>query len=214
MRIAVLGANGNMGSRTAAEALARGHAVTAVVRGADRADNVPPGVELLAADIGDAGAVAEIAAEHALVVAATRPPNGRESEQAAMTEAILAGMAGSGARLLVVGGAACLTVPGSGGVKVIDDPGFVPPDLRPVAQASLDQYTLCAAAGADVDWTYLAPPALFAPGTRTGRYRLGMDEMLLDGDGRAAISMEDFAVALMDEAERPRHRRARFTVAY
>jgi len=65
-----------------------------------------------------------------------------------------------------------------------------------------------------VDWTYLSPPALLEPGERTGAYRLGGDELLTDARGRSAISMADLAVALLDEAERPRHRRARFTVAY
>jgi len=213
MRIAILGANGNVGSRTVAEVLARGHAVTAVVRGEDRAGNVPDDATLHVADVCDAEAVARLARQHDVVVAATRPAVGREEVQAAMTRGILAGMAGSGARLLMVGGAACLLVPGSGGVRVIDDPQFVPPDLRPIAQASLDQYTLCIAAD-DVDWAYLSPPALLEPGVRTGRYRLGKDELLMDEEGRSAISMEDFAVALVDEAEQARHRRACFTAAY
>lgn len=213
MRIAVLGANGNVGSRTVAEGLVRGHAVTAIVRGEDRAGNVPEGAALHVADVCDAEAVARLARKHDLVVAATRPAVGREKDQVAMTAGILAGMAESGARLLVVGGAACLIVPGSGGMRVIDDPQLVPPELRPIAQASFDQYTLCIAAD-DVDWTYLSPPALLEPGVRIGRYRLGKDELLMDEEGRSAISMEDFAVALVDEAEKARHRRACFTAAY
>jgi len=213
MRIAVLGANGNVGRRAVAEALARGHAVTAVVRGEERAGNVPAGAARHVADARDAGATARLARQHDVVIAATRPAAGREKDQAAMTASILAGMAGSGARLLVVGGAAPLRVPGSGGVRVIDDPRWVAPEWRAVAQASLDQHALCVAADG-VDWTYLSPPALLEPGARTGRYRLGTDELIIDGQGRSAISIEDFAVALLDEAETPRHRRACFTAAY
>ena len=65
-----------------------------------------------------------------------------------------------------------------------------------------------------MDWAFLSPPALLQPGARTGRYRLGGDELLLDGSGHSAISAEDLAVALVDEAEEPAHRRRRFTVAY
>ncbi|WP_295811979.1 NAD(P)-dependent oxidoreductase [uncultured Nitratireductor sp.] len=213
MRIAVLGANGNVGSRTVAEALARGHSVTAVVRGRDRAGNVPEGVTVQVADVRDADAVAQLAREHDVLIAATRPAAGSEEGHAAMTDGILTGLAGSDARLLMVGGAASLVVPGSDGTLVLDDPRFVPPAIRPIAQASLDQYQRCDAAG-DVDWSYLCPPALLEPGERTGHYRLGGEELLVDSAGRSAISMEDFAIALVDEAEEARHRRARFTVAY
>ena len=65
-----------------------------------------------------------------------------------------------------------------------------------------------------MDWAYLSPAADFAPGQRTGNYRLGTDELLIDAEGVSKISMEDAAIALLDEAERPRHHRARFTVAY
>lgn len=213
MRIAVLGANGNVGSRTVAEALGRGHEVTAVVRGTDRAANVPEGANLETADVRDAVAVRRLAEGHDVLIAATRPAAGSEGGHAEMTDGILAGLAGSNVRLIMVGGAASLVVPGSDGVLVLDDPRFVPPAIRAIASASLEQYRRCLAAG-DVAWTYLCPPALLEPGERTGRYRVGGEELLLDAAGRSAISMEDFAIALLDEAEEARHCRARFTVAY
>jgi putative NADH-flavin reductase len=93
-------------------------------------------------------------------------------------------------------------------------PGTVSPAAwRPIALACNAQLDACRAEQG-VDWAYLSPPALLEPGERTGRYRLGAGELLVDAAGRSAISMEDFAVALLDEAERPRHRRVRFTVAY
>lgn len=213
MRIAVLGANGNVGCRAAAEALARGYRVTAVVRDRKRVANVPEGAAIVIADVSDADAIARLAREHDLLIAATRPAGGHEGDHAAMTDGILAGLKGSSARLIMVGGAACLAVPDSDGGLVLDDPRFVPPAIRPIAQASLEQYRRCQEAD-DVDWTYLCPPALLEPGERTGRYRLGAGELLLDSAGRSAISIEDFAIALLDEAEEARHRRARFTVAY
>ncbi|MCA6093423.1 NAD(P)H-binding protein [Streptomyces sp. SCA3-4] len=216
MRITVFGAAGNVGSRVVAEALSRGHHVTAVVRDASRAaGRVPAGAELRTGDAGDARDVAAASAGQDVVIGATRPAPGSEGELVAMARALLAGTGESGVRLLLVGGAGNLTVPGSEGrTAVADDPAFVPPAWRPIALACTEQLAACRAAGADADWTYLSPPALLEPGVRTGTYRLGADELLVDAAGTSAISMEDLAVALLDEAERPRHRGERFTVAY
>jgi putative NADH-flavin reductase len=109
-------------------------------------------------------------------------------------------------------GAASLTVPGTGGTTVIDDPNF-PAAMRDLAQACTDQPEACRAE-AGVDWAYLSPAALLEPGERTGNYRLGTDELLVDAEGNSTISMEDLAVALLDEAEQPKHHRTRFTAAY
>ncbi|TVT53201.1 NAD-dependent epimerase/dehydratase family protein [Amycolatopsis rhizosphaerae] len=210
MRIAVFGAAGNVGSRVVTEAAARGHEVTAVVRNPSRAPDLP--ATIVTGDVSDSSRVAALGAGHDLVVTATRPAPGREPELVATTEAVLAGLRGTGIRLLVVGGAASLTVPGTGGATVVEDPGF-PAELRGIALACARQFELCLAER-EVDWTYLSPPGLLEPGPRTGRYRLGRDELVVDGQGVSAISMEDFAVALLDEAENPRHRGIRFTVAY
>ena len=127
---------------------------------------------------------------------------------------MLAGLAGTGVRLLVVGGAGSLTVPGTGGTTVIDDPNFAPPaTARDLALACADQLEACRAA-AGADWAYLSPAALLQPGQRTGTYRIGTDELVIDADGNSTISIEDLAVALLDETERPRHHRTRFTAAY
>jgi putative NADH-flavin reductase len=215
MRITVFGAAGGVGSRVVTEALGRGHEVTAVVR---RPGHRHDGARVRTGDAADAGQVARLGAGQDVVVAATRPAPGREHELAATAEALLAGVARTGmppagARLLIVGGAATLTVPGAGGGTVVDAPDF-PAVLRPIALACAEQLAVCRAAGPGVDWTYLSPPALLEPGERTGAYRTGTDTLLVDDSGRSAISMEDFAVALLDEAERPAHHRTRFTVAW
>ncbi|WP_419993934.1 NAD(P)-dependent oxidoreductase [Streptomyces boninensis] len=246
LRITVIGAAGMSGSRIVAEALARGHEVTAVGRNAarlgelagitdpsgaegpaapegpgDRARLAGPGerpggvVRVRAADAADLHEVARLAAGQDVVVLATRPAFGSEEEAAIVMKAVLAGLAGGGARLIVVGGAGSLIVPGNGGRLAIDDESFVPPQWRGAAQASNDQYDVCRTAGADVDWTYLSPAAIFEPGERTGRYRVGADELLVDAHGRSAISGEDLAAALLDEIEQPRFDRGRrFTVGY
>ncbi|WP_371749522.1 NAD(P)H-binding protein [Streptomyces sp. NBC_01283] len=213
MNITVFGAAGNVGRRVVAEAVHRGHEVTAVVRDPARAAGLPSVTAIRTGDAADPRTVTALAAGQDLVVSATRPAPGREPELAAVTRALLSGLHGTGVRLLLVGGAAGLTVPGTGGTMVVDAPDF-PPSLRPIALACNEQLDACRTTGHDVDWAYASPPALLEPGVRTGRFRLGTDELIVDADGVSALSMEDFAVALLDEAERPKHHRARFTAAY
>ncbi|NEA55400.1 NAD(P)H-binding protein [Streptomyces sp. SID13666] len=212
MRITVFGAAGNVGRRVVAEALARGHQVTAVVRDPARFPELPAAADARAGNAANADDVAELSAGQDVVIGATRPAPGSEGELVTATRGLLAGLAGTGVRLLVVGGAGSLTVPGTGGVTVVDGPGF-PASWRPIALACNEQLAVCRAETA-VDWAYLSPSALLEPGVRTGRYRLGTDELLVDAKGDSAISMEDLAVALLDEAERPRHHRTRFTAGY
>lgn len=214
MRITVLGAAGNVGSRVVTEALTRGHDVTAVVRDPARFGELHPEATHRAGDAGVPEHVAELSSGQDLVVNATRPAPGREPEHAAVSRALLAGLATTGVRLLIVGGAGSLTVPGSGGVLAIDDPAYVPTAWRHIALASNAQFDAVRTADTEVDWTYVSPSALLEPGVRTGGYRLGADELIVDAEGNSSISMEDLAVALLDEAERPKHHRTRFTVGY
>ncbi|SDD22761.1 NAD(P)-dependent oxidoreductase [Rhodococcus tukisamuensis] len=212
MRITVFGAAGQVGSRAVAEALARGHEVTAVLRSPARAHEVPLAAEVRIGDAATIEDVVDLSVGQDLVISATRPAPGREAELVTATKVLLAGLARTGVRLLVVGGAATLTMPGTAGVTVMDDPEF-PATLLGIARACADQLEACRA-DTGADWAYLSPPALLEPGRRTGRYRLGADDLLVDPAGESVISMEDLAMALLDEAERPAHCRVRFTVAY
>ncbi|MEU9041733.1 MULTISPECIES: NAD(P)H-binding protein [unclassified Kitasatospora] len=213
MRITVFGATGNVGSRVVTEALARGHEVTAVVRDPAKPHGLPSAAVIAVGDARNPEDVARIAPGQDAVITATRPVPGSEHELAVATKGLLAGIAGTGVRLLAVGGAGSLTVPGTDGMTLVEDPGF-PAAIRPIALACNEQLAHYRAADADIDWTYLSPAALLEPGVRTGRFRLGRDELLVDADGNSAISMEDLAIALLDEVERPAHRRARFTAGY
>ena len=103
-------------------------------------------------------------------------------------------------------------MPDDSGHTILTAPGFLPDAVVPIAKASQAQYELCIN-NTDAEWSYLSPPAMLVPGVRTGAYRLGTDVLLIDDDGDSQISMEDFAVALIDEAERPQHPQMRFTVA-
>jgi putative NADH-flavin reductase len=213
MKITVLGAAGNAGSRVVAEALSRGHEVTAVGRNSGHSKGLPTGVKVLTGDASNVEDVAKISAGQDVVISAIRPTPDNKSETVATTNALMDGLAQTGVRLLVVGGAATLTIPGTDGKTVIEDANFLPVSARHVGQASADQLAACRSESR-VDWAYLSPAAQFAPGVRTGNYRLGTDELLLDAEGRSSISMEDLAVVLVDEAEHPKHHRARFTAAY
>ena len=116
-----------------------------------------------------------------------------------------------GGPLLVVGGAGTLEV--APGVRLMDAPGF-PDAYRAEAQEGADSLAVLRAEGRGVDWTFMSPAAEIHPGERTGRYRTTGDEFLADAGGRSTITYEDYAVALLDELERPRHAGRRFGVAY
>jgi len=210
MRITVFGAVGSVGSRVVAEALARGHEVTGVVRSEARISSLPPAAQGRIGDARNVDQVAALSAGQDLVISATRPPPGKEQELVVAAKALLAGVARSGVRLLLVGGAANLKVPDTGGF-VVDDPRYCPAFVRDIAVACRMQFEVCTA-NVQAAWSYASPPALLVPGERTGRYRLGAGELLFDSQGRSTISIEDFAVALLDEAESPKHRRSGFTV--
>ncbi|HEY8880374.1 MAG TPA: NAD(P)H-binding protein, partial [Roseateles sp.] len=128
--------------------------------------------------------------------------------------AITEGVEASGVkRLLVVGGAGSLFV--APGVQLVDTPefaGHVPPNIVPGARAARDHLTALRG-NTRLDWTFLSPPALLAPGERSGHYRVGGEELLMAGNKPAGISVADLAVAVIDEIEKPGHLRARFTVA-
>ncbi|MGV9878390.1 NAD(P)-dependent oxidoreductase [Streptomyces sp. NPDC003006] len=215
MRITVFGAAGNVGSRVVTEALARGHEVTAVVRDPARYPELHPDATHRTGDAGNPDHVAELATGRDVMVNATRPAPGREHDHVTITRAILSGLAHTpGIRLLVVGGAGSLTVPDREGTLAIDDPRYVPTAWRHIAEASNAQYDALRTADTPVNWTYLSPSAILEPGTRTGTFRVGKDDLLVDTDGNSSLSMEDLAVALLDETEHPEHSRARFTAGY
>jgi putative NADH-flavin reductase len=221
MKIALIGATGFAGAAVLDELLARGHAVTALAR--DPAKLAPrPGLTVVRADAYDAAAVAAAVAGHDAVISAFNPGWGDPEIAAHFTagaRAIDAGVVASGVRrLLVVGGAGSLYV--APGVQLVDAPGF-PAAFRPAAAAARDLHTdyLAGRAGAGLDWTFLSPAAGFGPhdpatgAPRSGRYRVGSDDVLLTGGKPATVSRADLAVAIVDEIESPKHVRARFTVA-
>jgi len=216
MKIALIGATGFVGTAVLAELLARDHHVTALVRNTSKLA-ARPMLEAKALDVYDTQAVAAAVRGHDAVISAFNPGWDVPDLYAQFLKgsaAIDSGVEASGVkRLLVVGGAGSLFV--APGVQMVDTPEFaahVPANIIPGAKAARDALTALRKNTA-LDWTFLSPPAMLAPGERSGRYRVGGEELLMAGDKPAGISVADLAVAIVDEIEKPRHVRARFTVA-
>ena len=200
MRIAVYGASGMIGSRITAEALSRGHQVTAL----SRSGTEVPGATSRTGALGDAGSVREVAAAHDVVVSATGPSRtGGDHED--WLDAIRTAVANvDTTRFAVVGGAGSLQ---ADGVRLMDTAGF-PPEYLAEATTGAAALALIREAPADVDWMYLSPAPEIAPGERSGDYQVATET-----PAGGSVSAEDYAVAFLDELENPRHRRERFTVA-
>jgi len=213
MKITVFGATGNVGNRAVNEALLRGHEVTVVLRSSVRANDFDEAVKVVIGHADNVTDVVKWSEGQDLVISATRPPQGQENQLLDTAKALLLGLEQTKVRLLLVGGAASLTVPNSNGTLVLNDPQLVQAAWRDIAVACFAQHQLCRQ-NESVDWSYLSPPALIVPGERTGQFRTGTDELLVDEQGTSTISLEDFAIALLDEAQHPKNSRKRFTVAY
>ncbi len=212
MKVIIFGAAGNVGSRIVSEALARNHQVSAVVRKPEQLEKLPAQVQGIIGDATSPNDVAKFSAGHDLVITAVRPPSGDEQLLVPITQSILEGAGRSGVRVLVVGGAASLRIPGRQDTTVLTAENFLPDAVKPIATACFAQHQAVEQV-TETAWAYLSPPAMLVPGVRTGNYRLGSDELLYDDAGNSQISMEDFAVVLLDEGEKPAHHQVRFTAA-
>jgi len=203
MNIALIGVTGRVGSRLLAELLRRGHRVTGIARDTCKLAG-QPGLVLKNADADQPAQLAPLLAGHDAVISALKFAT---SEAAVLLAAVKqAGVR----RLLVVGGAATLEV--APGQVLLDTPGF-PAAYRLEAEGGR-RFLDTLRGEHDLDWTFLSPSAEFAPGERTGSFRVGGDALLTDAGGKSWISMEDYAIALVDELETPKHLRQRFTVGY
>jgi putative NADH-flavin reductase len=213
MKIIIFGARGDVGRRLVKEAVMRGHQVTAVVRNESQINDIPSGVINVIGNVLTEEGMASLMQGHDLAISALRPSDGQEELLVPLTRSILTGAEEASTRAIIVGGAASLKVPNANGHTVLTAPNFLPEAVVPIATACQAQFELLQAQD-DADWTYLCPPAMLTPGERKGHYRIGSDTLAVDEDGNSAISMEDFAVAMLDEAENPKHQKQRFTVAY
>lgn len=204
MKILLLGATGMIGSRILDEAVVRGHEVVAASRKGDAAKG-----RAVAVDVTDGAAVAEAGKGAQVVVLAVSPRSTGDAvtEMMAIGSGAIAGAKALGARLVIVGGAGTLDLPdGTPVLNVL--PEFIVPEATGM-KALRDSLAITG-----LDWTFIAPSAEIAPGTKTGVFRVGGGVLLSDAEGKSHISAEDFAVGLMDEVETPTHQGAVMTLGY
>jgi uncharacterized protein len=208
MNIALIGASGFVGSALLQEALSRGHDVTALVSRPDRLAPAPR-LRIEAADALDSARLAQQLRGHDVVISAFS--GHAQSDVLGYylrgLRSILSAVKAAGVpRLLVVGGAGSLEV--APGVQLLDTPEF-PAAYKPTAEGARQALHLLRDEPT-LDWTMLSPAPMLRPGERTGRYRVGGDQLIPGGH---EISVQDYAVAMLDEAQTPAHSRRRFTVA-
>jgi len=213
MKIVILGATGFVGSALLNEALRRGHKVTAVVRHPEKLAK-QEGLVAKAGDVYDSKLLATLIQDHSAMISAFNPgwknPN-LYDDQVRGTTSIIAAVKKAGIkRVLWVGGAGGLEV--KPGVRLVDSPDF-PGWVKPGALATFDALEQLRREPG-LDWSYLAPSAEMKSGQRTGKFRLGKDQLLVDANGQSRISVEDYAMAMIDELENQTHIRQRFTVGY
>jgi uncharacterized protein len=216
MKLVLFGATGNVGRRVAVEALRRGHEVVGVVRDPEAVESPDPRVRLVKGDATNADSVAQTARGADAVVSAISPrpsPRGLPAPSLeANSRALIEGLRSAGVeRVLYVGGASSLEV--APGKALADLPDF-PEIYKAEAREGRDALAVWRGEAQGLDWTYLSPAAEIAPGERTGTYRTTDDTLLTDPQGRSFITFEDYAVAVLDELERPQHVGRRFGVAY
>lgn len=201
--VALVGASGAAGSRILKELSDRGHTVTGIARNPGKIAALP-GVTAAKADVFDKDTLAQALRGHDAVVSSV---HFTASDAQTLIDAV---RAAGVKRYLVVGGAGSLEI--APGKRLVDQPDF-PAAYKAEATKGAEFLDLLRASVPDLEWTFISPSALFVPGERTGRFRLGKEQLLSTATG-SSISFEDFAVALVDELERPAHVRQRFTVGY
>lgn len=213
--IVLIGASGFVGSAILKEALERGIAVKAVVRNPSKVTITHPNLQVVAADVSSPDEVAKVVRGADAVISAYNPgwtnPD-MYNLTLAVYPSIVEGVKKAGVeRLQIVGGAATLFV--SPGVRVIDS-GMIPEEIMPGVKGLADFYLNILMKEKDLDWTFFSPAGEFVSGKRTGVFRLGKDDLIVDEQGNSTISVEDYAVAMIDELEKPQYHQERFTIGY
>jgi putative NADH-flavin reductase len=200
-----------IGQRVAAEATARGHSVTALVRDPSKVPDEPL-LHAVATNALDPASLADAVAGHDAVFSAYGPGSGDPEQLVSLARVLIDSLPRAGVRRLVVaGGAGSLEI--APGHRLVDSPDF-PPAWKELALAHARALDVLRTDAGVLDWTYFSPAAIIEPGERTGVFRVGGDQLLVDAAGVSRISAEDFSIAVVDELEQPRHVRQRVTVAY
>jgi len=209
MKVALYGSTGKAGSRILKELISRGHRVTAIARDPAKLEGIA-GITSKKDDLSDVNRTTAAIRGVDAVISAYGPPQDKTDEIVEVTQRQVEAVKRAGTpRLLVVGGAGGLNV--APGVTLLES-GYLPDAYKPIAKSHVRALKVLEAS--DIDWTYLAPAAYFEPGARTGKFRVGKDELIANEKQESRISMEDYAIALVNELEKPAHRKQRFSVGY
>jgi uncharacterized protein len=207
MKVVLIGATGKSGRRILTELITRGHSVTAVAR--NPAD-LPAAAKTHRDDLSSAEKIAAVIAGTDAVVSAYAPPQDDTDQLIGVTAREIEAVKKAGnPRLIVVGGAGSLEV--APGVSLLKS-GHLPKEWVPIATSH--EKALALLEKSDINWTYFSPAAFFEPGVRTGKFRLGKRNLVADEKGNSRISLEDYAIALVDELEKAAHQRQQFTIGY
>jgi hypothetical protein len=214
-KIVLIGASGFIGSAILNEALERGHKIVAIVRHPEKIKTVNKNLVARQCDVSSADTVAEVCKGAEAVISAYNPgwKNPEIAEETTRVyRSILEGVRRSGiSRFLVVGGAGSLFIaPG----KRLMDSGIIPESFLPAIRALAGFYLNDLMAEKVIDWVFFSPAGLIEPGERTNKFRLGKDDMIVNEKGESRISVQDYAVAMIDELEKPSHHKERFTIGY
>ena len=208
MKIGIIGASGKVGSLVVEESIKRGHDVTAIVRNASKLSNI--NINVLEKEIYNI--TSEDLKDLDVVINAFGAPLGEEEAHVKAGRALIEALKGSDTRAIIVGGAGSLYVDEAQTTKLIDTPEF-PEIFVPTAKGqgrNLEDLK----ASKDITWTFLSPSANFdAEGPKTGSYKVGKDNLLINSKGNSYVSYADYTLALLDEIENPHHKNERFTVA-
>lgn len=213
--VVLIGASGFVGNAILNELLSRGHKVTAVVRNPEKINVSNSNLEIVKADIADTNAMVGICKGKEAIISAYNPgwtnPDIYE-ETLRNYPLILEAAKQSGAkRLLCVGGAGTLFC--APGLRVVDS-GAIPDAIMGGVKSLGEFYLNTLMNEKDIDWIFFSPAGTLEPGKRTGKFRLGKDDLIIDENGISHISVEDYAVAMVDELENPKHHCERFTIGY
>ena len=214
-KVLLIGATGFVGSAILNELISRGHEVTALVRNADKLAG-KKGIKAVVGDVADEEAVTHLAEGKDAVISAYNPGWMNPDIARLITEnypKILSAAKKSGVgRLLIVGGAGTLFC--APGLRVVDS-GAIPEEIMGGVRPLGDFYLNTLTKEQDIDWVFFSPAGAFdEKGERTGNFRLGKDDLIVDANGQSHISVQDYALAMVDELEKPAHHKERFTIGY